>query len=197
LRVSQQLLVDKNIELERLTNVDGLTGLSNRRYFNEFTSVQWMHAIRERQPYAILMVDVDDFKRYNDSYGHLAGDEVLKKVAEAVRSCCERPTDLVARFGGEEFVACLASALDGAKVVGDRMCRAVQNAGIPHNGSTVGDTVTVSIGCASTSPRRGASLLSLIEAADVALYDAKHSGKNRVAVQEWPSVEADSSVRHL
>jgi two-component system chemotaxis family response regulator WspR len=197
LRVSQQLLVDKNIELERLTNVGDLTGLSNRRYFSEFSSVQWRHAIRDRQPYAILMVDVDDFKRYNDTYGHLAGDEVLKKVARAVQSCCERPTDLVARFGGEEFVACLASALDGAKVVGERMCRAVQDAGIPHSGSTVADTVTVSIGCASTNPRHDASLLSLIEAADVALYDAKHSGKNRVAVQERPSVQADSSVRRL
>ena len=184
LRVSQQLLVEKNIELERLTNVDGLTGVSSRRYFNEFTNVQWRQAIRERQPFAILMVDIDDFKSYNDTYGHLVGDESLRRVAEALKICCRRPTDLVARFGGEEFVVCLGSALDGAKVVGEHMRRAVQDAGIAHTGSTVADTVTVSVGCASTSPGRGALLLPLIEAADIALYDAKHSGKNRVVAKE-------------
>jgi len=184
LRVSQQLLVEKNIELERLSNVDGLTGVSSRRYFNEFTDVQWRHAIRERQPFAILMVDIDDFKSYNDTYGHLVGDKSLRRVAEALKTCCRRPTDLVARFGGEEFVAYVGCALDGAKVVGENMRRAVQDAGIARTGSAVADTVTVSVGCASTSPGRGALLLPLIEAADIALYDAKHAGKNRVVAKE-------------
>jgi two-component system chemotaxis family response regulator WspR len=184
LRASQELLVEKNIELERLSNVDGLTGVGSRRYFNEFTNVQWRHAIREQQPFAILMVDIDDFKSYNDTYGHLVGDESLRRVAKAIKNCCRRPTDLVARFGGEEFIVCLACTLDGAKIVSENMRRAVQDAGIARTGSTVAATVTVSIGCASTSPGRGALLLTLIEAADIALYDAKHSGKNRVVSKE-------------
>lgn len=185
LRESQQQLLEKNLELERLTNVDGLTGLSNRRYFNEFMGIQWRRAVRERTAFSILMVDVDDFKRYNDSYGHLAGDEVLKKVAAAIQGCCERPTDLAARFGGEEFVVILSPAsMDDARAFGEKLRRSVEQAGIPHGGSSVAGTVTVSVGGASSSPGQGDSFLALIESADVALYEAKRSGKNRVVVRE-------------
>jgi two-component system chemotaxis family response regulator WspR len=184
LRVSQQLLLDKNVELERLTNVDGLTGLNNRKYFDEFTRVQWRQAISARRPYAILMVDIDNFKRYNDTYGHLAGDETLKQVAALVKGCCHGPNDLPARFGGEEFVVYLGTALDGVKQVAQQMCRAVEDSAIVHADSPVSNVVTVSIGCAVTTPGRSASLVALIEAADVALYEAKRSGKNRFAVNE-------------
>jgi two-component system chemotaxis family response regulator WspR len=185
LRESQQQLLDKNLELERLTNVDGLTGLSNRRYFNEFMGIQWRRAVREKTQFSILMIDVDDFKRYNDGYGHLAGDEVLKQVAGAIQACCERPTDLAARFGGEEFVVILSPAsVADARAFGEKLRRGVEKTAIPHSGSSVAGTVTVSIGGASCSPGPGDAFLTLIEAADVALYEAKRSGKNRVVVRQ-------------
>jgi two-component system, chemotaxis family, response regulator WspR len=183
LRESQQLLLEKNLELERLTNVDGLTGLSNRRYFNEFMATAWRRAIREQGPFSILMIDVDDFKHYNDKYGHLAGDEVLKTLGKAIRSSCQRPTDLAARFGGEEFVVCLPVPADGAEAFGEKLRAAVKTEGIPHSRSTVAETVTISVGIASTRPRLGDSYLLLVEAADAALYEAKRSGKNRVALR--------------
>lgn len=185
LRQSQQQLVEKNLELERLTNVDGLTGLSNRRYFNEFVELQWRRAIRDQTPFSILMIDVDDFKRYNDGYGHLAGDEVLRRVGSAIQRCCERPTDLAARFGGEEFVVCLATAdAQEAQAFGEKMLEAVRRLEIPHSGSSVAGSVTVSIGGAAMLPRREDTSLPLVEAADVALYAAKRAGKNRVVVRQ-------------
>jgi two-component system chemotaxis family response regulator WspR len=180
LRESQQLLLEKNLELERLTNIDGLTGLSNRRYFDEYAGIQWKQSIREKQPICFLMIDVDNFKRYNDNYGHLAGDEVLKKVAAAIRGCCRRPTDLVARFGGEEFVASLCAPPDGTRHVAEKICRAVEALAIPHGHSTVAHVVTISVGGAWTVPASAETPNSLLDAADVALYQAKHGGKNRV-----------------
>jgi two-component system chemotaxis family response regulator WspR len=195
LRVSQQLLVEKNIELGRLTNVDGLTGLSNRRYFNELVENQWRRAIREQTWFSILMIDVDDFKSFNDTYGHLAGDEVLKNVGEAIKGCAERPADITARFGGEEFVVALpASSLGGAQAFGEKLRGAVERLGILHSGSSVAGAVTVSIGCASTIPGRGDSVLSLIETADAALYEAKRSGRNRVIAREETTAASSDAV---
>jgi two-component system chemotaxis family response regulator WspR len=131
------------------------------------------------------MVDVDDFKPYNDTYGHLAGDEVLRKVGEAIRNCCERPTDLAARFGGDEFIVCLLGVpSDRAYALGEKLRVAVEAIGIPHKGSSVSTTVTAGIGIAWAKPGRGETYLPLIEAADGALYDAKRSGKNRILLQE-------------
>jgi two-component system chemotaxis family response regulator WspR len=104
--------------LQRLNNVDGLTGVSNRKHFNDYIEAEWKRAEREQSWLSVLMVDVDDFKRYNDTYGHLAGDEALRKVAEATRKSAERPADLAARFGGEEFVVVLpATPVAGALLV--------------------------------------------------------------------------------
>jgi two-component system chemotaxis family response regulator WspR len=181
LRRSQQQLLEANLELQRLNNVDALTGVSNRKHFNEYIETEWKRAVREQTPLSLLMVDVDDFKRYNDTYGHLAGDAVLRTVAQTARNCLKRPADLAARFGGEEFVIILpATPLDGAAHVGEKLCRSVENLKLPHTGSTVGGLVTVSVGCASTIPQRGDSFRALLETADVALYEAKKSGKNRV-----------------
>jgi two-component system chemotaxis family response regulator WspR len=131
------------------------------------------------------MIDVDDFKHYNDSYGHLAGDEVLKKVGAAIMKCCRRPTDLAARFGGEEFVVILpATTLEGAQAFGEKILEGVRELAIAHRASTVAGTITVSVGGAAATPERDGSVLSLIGAADVALYAAKRAGKNRVLVQE-------------
>jgi two-component system chemotaxis family response regulator WspR len=182
LHESQRMLLLQNLELERLTNVDGLTGLSNRRYFDEFTTVQWKLAIRERNEFSILMIDVDDFKNYNDSYGHVAGDLVLKRIADEIKARCRRPNDLVARFGGEEFVVSLSVPVIGASVVAKRICHAVEALDIAHEASTVAKVVTVSVGGASTEPSPGDEYLPLIEAADLALYEAKRTGKNRVIV---------------
>jgi two-component system chemotaxis family response regulator WspR len=185
LRESQQQLLEKNLELQRLTSLDGLTGLSNRRYFNEYMSVEWNRAMREQAYLSAIMIDVDDFKRYNDTYGHLAGDEVLKKVAGTIRDCLERPTDLATRFGGEEFIVMLpATPVDGASHIGEKLRLSVAGLEIPHSGATAANHVTVSVGVAATVPRRRQLSLGLIDAADAALYDAKRGGKNRVVARE-------------
>ncbi|MEO8315404.1 MAG: diguanylate cyclase [Pseudomonadota bacterium] len=182
---SQRKLIETNQELQRLTNVDGLTGLSNRRYFNEFSGPQWKLAIREKSPIGILMIDVDNFKKYNDTYGHLAGDEVLKAVGAAMMKSVSRPTDLAARFGGEEFVVLLPSSpLNSVRIVGERLRSNVEELRIPHVASTVCGHVTVSVGGAVTIPGPDDTMLSLVEIADQALYEAKETGKNRVITRE-------------
>lgn len=184
LRQSQKQLLEKNLELERLTNLDGLTGLSNRRYLDEYMAVEWSRAARERTALSVLMIDVDDFKRYNDTYGHLAGDDVLKQVAEAIKLGSERPADLATRYGGEEFMVILPSTpYTGAQSTGEKLRRRVEQLAIPHSGSASG-RITASVGGASVVPARGDSAMRLIEAADRALYMAKKSGKNQLVMHE-------------
>jgi len=186
LKDSQRRLLESNRELQRLSNLDGLTGLSNRRHVNDFIATEWKRAIREQVPIAILMIDVDEFKRYNDSYGHLAGDEVLKRVAQAIQACVSRPTDLAGRFGGEEFVAILPStALAGAQLIAEKIRAGIEALNLPHRASSGSGRVTISAGGACTVPRRGELAPLLIEAADAALYQAKRSGRNRAIVQEY------------
>jgi two-component system chemotaxis family response regulator WspR len=183
LRESQQQLMRINLELVRLTNVDGLTGLSNRRYFEEHLALQWLQCIRERAPFSLLMIDVDEFKKYNDTYGHLAGDEALKRVARGISTAAERPVDLAARFGGEEFVALLpGTPASGARAVGEKIRNAVDALDIPHRASATASKVTVSIGGATAHPRHGDDSVALLAAADKALYEAKGRGRNRVVI---------------
>jgi two-component system chemotaxis family response regulator WspR len=184
LHESQRKLIEINHELQRLTNVDGLTGLSNRRYFNDYSGPQWKLAIREKTPIAILMIDVDNFKKYNDTYGHPAGDEVLKSVGAAMLRSFARPTDLPARFGGEEFVVLLpATPFESLLTLGDRLRANVEELKIPHAASHVCGHVTVSVGGAATIPKPEDTLLGLVEEADQALYEAKGTGKNRVVTR--------------
>jgi len=184
LHESQRKLMEINAELERLTNVDGLTGLSNRRYFNEYVAAQWRLAAREQTSFSILMIDVDSFKRYNDTYGHLAGDEVLKSIAVAMQKSFMRPADLTARFGGEEFAVILpATPAASLPLLGEKLRCNVENLRIPHSASTAGEVVTISIGGATRIPQADDAVLSLIETADAALYEAKESGKNRVVTR--------------
>ena len=183
LHESQRKLLEINHELQRLTNVDGLTGLSNRRYFNDYSGPQWKLAIREQSSISILMIDVDNFKKFNDTYGHLAGDEVLKSVGAAMRRSFARPTDLPARFGGEEFVVLLPSTpLESLLTLGDRLRGNIEELRIPHAASSCGH-VTVSVGGAAMVPKPDNTLLALIEIADQALYEAKGTGKNRVVTR--------------
>jgi len=181
LRISQRELVEANLKLQRLTNVDGLTGLSNRRYFNEFIEAEWKQAIRNHEPISLLMLDIDHFKQYNDGHGHLAGDEVLRTVAQTVMEGFCRPMDLAARFGGDEFGVILPHTAAGdLPSLGNRVVKAVEALGLPHVSSVVGERVTLSAGGATCTPCRGDSFLMLIEAADKALYEAKRRGRNCV-----------------
>ncbi|HSI37888.1 MAG TPA: diguanylate cyclase [Methylotenera sp.] len=184
LHYSQQRLQEKNLELLRLSNQDGLTGLSNRRYFDEYIEAQWKLAIRGQNPFSLLMIDVDNFKQYNDTYGHLAGDEVLKSVAMVMRQRFMRPTDLPARFGGEEFAVILpATPFAPLQPLGESLRSGVEELCILHSASDVGDYITISVGGASMTPKPGESFLQLIDRADEALYEAKDLGKNQVVIR--------------
>jgi two-component system chemotaxis family response regulator WspR len=185
LQDSQRRLLESNRELQRLNNLDGLTGLSNRRHVNEFIATEWKRAIREQVAISVLMVDVDEFKRYNDSYGHLAGDDVLRQVAKSIQATVNRPTDLAARFGGEEFVAVLPSTTRaGAHSIAEKMRAAIEALAVPHQASSCSGHVTVSVGGASMVPRRGEDYSLLIDAADAALYEAKRAGRNRAVLRD-------------
>lgn len=182
LRRSQQELMETNLELQRLTNVDGLTGLSNRRYFDQYLDTEWRQAMRAREPISLLIIDVDHFKQYNDTYGHLAGDEVLKTVATAVRSTFQRPKDLAVRMGGEEFAVVLPQTLAGdLAFLAKKVVQAIEALGLPHAASPIAEKVTISVGGATHIPAGNDQPERLIEAADKAMYEAKRSGRNRAA----------------
>ena len=175
----QKQLVEMNEALRRLSDVDGLTGLNNRRYVDAYLDTEWRRSVREQTDFSILMIDIDDFKLYNDNYGHLAGDEVLRSVARVIQQCAQRPADVAGRYGGEEFVLVLpATSPEGAKRVGDQICANVRELAIPRRG-TKALCVTVSIGAATATPCRGTSYAPLLAIADEALYEAKRAGKNR------------------
>ncbi|MGO4762666.1 diguanylate cyclase [Cupriavidus sp. 2KB_3] len=183
LRQSQQQLLETNLELQRLTNSDGLTGLSNRRYFDEYLSAEWRRAQREQTQLALLMIDVDAFKAYNDTYGHVAGDEVLRRVAGVIRDNCARPADLPARFGGEEFSMILpATSAGGARLLAEKVRRAIESLQIPHSGSPTSGMVTISIGGAVIVPDESGDASRLVQAADTGLYQAKRNGRNQVVM---------------
>jgi two-component system, chemotaxis family, response regulator WspR len=181
LRSSQQELLKANLELRRLSHLDGLTGLSNRRYLDEFLEAEWRRALREHTEISMLMIDVDYFKRYNDTYGHVAGDNALRTVATTISREISASRDLVARFGGEEFAAVLPGVgRGGARLIAEKMRRDVAALAVPHIGSEASQHLTISIGGATLTPAEGADVTVLIEAADAALYRAKHEGRNRV-----------------
>ena len=168
-----------------LAACDGLTGLKNRRAFDEYLPRIWQEALRERRPLALMLIDVDEFKRYNDLYGHQAGDETLRHVARIVGSHIRRPRDCVARYGGEEFIAVLYDLPpEGVSELAERLRRAVERAGIVHGDSSVSDVVTVSIGAALVRPSSEKEPAKILELADKALYCAKRGGRNRVVFLE-------------
>jgi len=171
--------------LGRLSAEDALTGLANRREFEHRLAIEWGRARREGHSLAVVMIDVDCFKNYNDHYGHPAGDACLQQIAAQLRAVPQRSADLVARFGGEEFIALLPGISDqDAAVVAERMRQAILDLQIPHAASRVAPGVTASFGVAAVEPMDGAQPQALIAAADAALYRAKQDGRNRVAVHE-------------
>jgi len=183
LRVSQQQLLDTNLVLQRLMNSDGLTGLSNRRHFDEYIELEWRRSLREQSQMSLLMIDVDYFKTFNDTFGHLEGDEALRKVATAIRDASARPSDLPARYGGEEFALVLPNTSPGgARLVAEKLRMTVQALKIPHISPTEGSSLTISIGLSTITPTAGSNCRELISAADKGLYQAKNNGRNQVGI---------------
>lgn len=168
-----------NLELERLANLDGLTQVANRRCFDEHLAQEWEKSIQTRLFLSLILCDIDYFKRYNDHYGHQAGDSCLKKVAKAIEASIRYPTDLVARYGGEEFAILLSNAtLYDAIQVAKLIQFNVKSLEIPHMQSEVNPFITVSLGVSSQIPIFGTESSSLIAAADQALYTAKKHGRD-------------------
>lgn len=184
---NQLALQAHNDVLDQLSHVDALTGVANRRLFDDTLRRDWARHERSRSPLSLLMIDIDYFKQFNDLYGHQAGDDCLKKVAKALQSCLQRKVDLVARYGGEEFAVILDGDAEGALTVATRMRNAVESLTIANQGSRVSPYVTISVGFASTAIFSASTPGELLRAADKALYAAKAQGKNRTA--EAPSPE--------
>ncbi|MFQ5644395.1 MAG: diguanylate cyclase [Thiogranum sp.] len=181
-------LSHSNRELKRLSSMDGLTGLANRRQFDETLEQEWQRAQRTELPLSLLFADIDYFKRYNDSYGHQAGDDCLRKVAASLQKTVHRPADLVSRYGGEEFVMILPDTTsEGALAVAEKVLANIAGLNIPHKNSDSADRVTLSIGVATLHPEEGAGCDTLIEAADQMLYKAKDNGRNRIEVTQPPA----------
>ncbi len=180
-RMSDEL-VATNAQLQLLASLDGLTGIANRRSLDAAFAREWKQAMRVETQLALLMVDIDFFKQFNDLYGHHAGDACLRTIAETLKSCLQRSQDLAARFGGEEFALLLPhSNLQHASDLAEKLRLAVLALNIPHDGSAHG-IVTVSIGCAAAKPMRNETSTHLLQAADEALYIAKQVGRNCVQV---------------
>lgn len=173
-------LATANQELQKLATVDSLTKLANRRHFDEYLGQQWQQMQRQIQWLSIIFIDVDYFKLYNDTYGHLAGDSCLQEVAKAIKNSVQRATDLVARYGGEEFAVILPTTdAEGAIHLAKKMIKNVRKLQITHQKSVISPYVTISLGVASIIPNLETNPASLIASADAALYAAKLSGRDR------------------
>ena len=181
LRRSQQELIEANARLLELAIRDGLTGVYNRRYFDQTLEKEWRRGQRTKHRVALLLIDIDHFKALNDSYGHAAGDECLRLVAQCLTDNLRRPGDVVARFGGEEFAIILpGSDIAGARQLAERMRSAVDHLKVRLPTPSIAPHITISIGISSQMPAPGSDYAVLIEAADHALYQAKDQGRNRV-----------------
>jgi diguanylate cyclase (GGDEF)-like protein/PAS domain S-box-containing protein len=174
----QQLQI-ANQELQRLATLDGLTQLANRRRFDEYLKQEWLRLIREQNPLSLVLCDVDYFKRYNDTYGHPAGDVCLMQIAQAISRAVRRPADLVARYGGEEFAVLLPNTnTNGALQVVRFVQKKIRQINLQHTTSPIGKHITLSFGIATTFPSHDSSAQALVNAADRALYQAKENGRN-------------------
>jgi diguanylate cyclase (GGDEF)-like protein len=183
LESERNLLEEYSLMVEKLSRSDALTGLANRRHFNEMLEREWSASKRNGEPLALAFIDVDYFKPYNDTYGHQQGDLVLARIGSALKQCAMRPDDLAARYGGEEFVMLLPSTdEEGALKVARHISQTVSSLAIPHIASRVSDQVTLSIGIAIRTRDTGFEAHELIAAADAAVYDAKHQGRNRIVI---------------
>jgi len=189
-KASEKKLQEANTVLKRLSGIDGLTAIANRRSLDEHYDFERDACARRGKPLAVLLIDVDDFKAYNDHYGHLEGDSCLRRIAEALESSVMKPNDFVARYGGEEFAALLPdTTLDGAVSVAERMRLAVSELNLEHARSRSGPRVTVSVGVSALVPKEGESSMEPFVKADKALYAAKAQGRNRTV-----AIDAEGNV---
>jgi diguanylate cyclase (GGDEF)-like protein len=176
-------LAEANARLERLSAQDGLTGVANRRRFDEALDVEWRRGARAQSPLSLVMLDLDYFKAFNDTNGHVAGDDRLRQVAQALVTAAGRAGELVARYGGEEFAVLLpGTGLEDAAAFAERLRLGVERLGLRHNASKVAEVVTVTAGVATLLPSEQSSPARLVAEADGALYRAKREGRNRVVV---------------
>jgi len=185
-RISRQLrqqLSAQNTELLRISNIDSLTGIPNRRYLDSELRAQWKKCLRAGQPISVLMIDLDHFKNLNDQHGHAYGDNVLSLVANALRQALRDKQDIVARYGGEEFVVILPNRLlPSAISIAQRLCDAVRATALPPDSNGLPAHITISVGVAFARPSFGSGSTRLLRAADTALYKAKANGRDRI----WP-----------
>ncbi len=181
-----QKLVTANQKLVELANFDSLTKVANRRVFEEYMDREWRRMAREKAPIALILCDVDYFKRYNDTYGHPAGDRCLQAIANAIKAEVKRPADLVARYGGEEFVVVLPQTdTTGGFHVAELIRKRILDLKLVNTRSQISEFVTMSLGVASTVPLRYSSWRKLIKIADEALYQAKEEGRDRTIIQTF------------
>jgi len=181
-RVNTQLHLKRQSDmLASLAFKDGLTSINNRRSYDDRLQIEWTRGQRALEPLSLMMIDVDHFKLYNDTYGHALGDECLKQIAQTLQQCTSRATDFVARYGGEEFVILLPNTnLEGGLQLAERIRQAVHQRNIEHRSSPVADCVTLSIGLVTRKPGLEMEMSQFKEAADKMLYQAKHDGRDRV-----------------
>jgi diguanylate cyclase (GGDEF)-like protein len=181
-RARTKELAAANAALERLSRVDPLTGIANRRWFAEALEREWRACLRDREPITVILIDIDHYKAYNDLYGHQAGDECLSRVAQILAGSLHRPHDLLARYGGEEFAAVVTEVdADRAMLLAERLRLAVQSLGVPHKGGGSSGVLTASVGVATVVPDPAMSQELPLRLADRALYAAKDAGRNRIA----------------
>jgi diguanylate cyclase (GGDEF)-like protein len=199
-RVRTHLTLKRQSDLLRQwVYIDGLTGIRNRRYFDERLTEEWGRAMRQDAPLSLLLIDVDHFKRYNDRHGHAEGDECLRRVAEVLRDALKRPADQLARYGGEEFACLLPDTIvPGALQFADQLVARVRSLAIPHGDSPVSPWVTVSVGLCTRlpglRPSHGATPATLLQEADAQLYRAKMDGRDRARGSVLPPPAPASAV---
>lgn len=182
-KIAEHELKEANKKLALLSSTDGLTGIANRRTFDETLRKEWDRCQREQVPLSLIMFDIDHFKLYNDTYGHDGGDDCLRKVAKAAEKVAQRPGDLTARYGGEEFGVVLPHTnQEGALLIAEHVRSSIEKLCIPHKNSMVSNVVTSSVGVATCLPKVGISAEFLLKQADQALYLAKNNGRNRVEI---------------
>lgn len=175
---NEELLNERSKELEKISRMDGLTGLYNRRYFDEIYAIEWNRSMRSQTPLSVILFDIDDFKLINDHHGHLAGDEYLRKLSKMVQSVFKRNIDLTARYGGEEFIILMPEMIEKARNLADVLRTTVQDTDVMFENQSF--KATISIGIATMIPEQGTSPDSLILNADKALYESKTHNKNTI-----------------
>ena len=181
-RIRNHLSLKRRLDvLELMSAVDAMTGVPNRRRFDEYMDQEWRRGNRNQYPLSLLMIDIDHFKKYNDTYGHQKGDECLRNVAHEIQQHLRRPSDMVARYGGEEFSIILPDTpLDAALALAGRIRSGIEDLNLEHTGSDTFGHVTISIGVATKVPEDEHSIVSFIKAADKCLYTSKNGGRNRI-----------------